>query len=112
MKKFVYFAFNGELMCFMHVMLNALDMTEKGMQAKIIMEGESVKLMEELENSGNPIYKKAKENNLFEGICKACSAKLGVLEYNQTVGIPLLGEMSGHPPISKYIEQGYSIITI
>ena len=30
MKKVVLFAFNGELMCFIHVLLNALDMNERG----------------------------------------------------------------------------------
>ena len=35
MRKFVLFAFNGELMCFIHVLLNALDMQEKGFDVKI-----------------------------------------------------------------------------
>ena len=30
MKKVVLFAFNGDFMCFIHVLLNALDMHEKG----------------------------------------------------------------------------------
>ena len=31
------YAFNGELMCFVHVLLNALDMKEKGEQAIIVV---------------------------------------------------------------------------
>ncbi len=31
-------------MCFVHVLLNALDLVESGQEAKIIFEGESVKL--------------------------------------------------------------------
>jgi len=30
MKKVALFAFNGELMCFVHVLLNALEMKDKG----------------------------------------------------------------------------------
>jgi len=110
--KVVIFAFNGSLMCFIHVLLHALDMTARGMEAKIVLEGEAVKLVQEMEESGPPPYGKAKEQGLIDGICKACSAKLGVLEYNQTVGLPLLDNMSGHPSMAAYLEQGYRVITL
>ncbi len=112
MDKFAFFAFNGSLMCFQHVLLNALDLDEKGMEAKIIIEGESVKLIEKLEESNNKHYFAAKEKGLIDCICKACSASLGVLEYNETVDIPLKGDMSGHPSMEAYISEGYQIITL
>lgn len=112
MNKFVFFAFKGELLCFNHVLLNALDFSSKGMEAKIIIEGEAVKLVKELEESDNPMYKSAKTKGLIDGICKACSAKMGVLDYNQTVGIPLKDEMNGHPSMAAYIKEGYHIITL
>jgi len=55
MKKFALFVFNGDPMCFIHVLLNALDMKAKGFEAKIIIEGASVKLIPELVKSGNPL---------------------------------------------------------
>jgi len=110
LKKFVYFAFNGNLMCFTHVLLNGLDMKEKGYDARIIIEGEAVKLVKELEE--NKLFKKAKEQGIIDGICKGCSAKLGVLEYNQKSGIPLIGDMKGHPSMEAYIKEGYDIITL
>ncbi len=112
MNKFAIFAFNGNLMCFVHVLLNALDMDAKGKDVKIIMEGEAVKLIKELEEGNNPLYKKAREKNLFDSICKACSAKMGVLEYNEKTGIPVNGDMSGHPSMNDYIEKGYQLITL
>ena len=111
MDKVAIFAFNGNPMCFVHVLLNALDMDSKGMETRIIIEGEAVKLVKEME-AGNPLYTKAKEKGLIDGICKACSAKLGVLEFNQGVGIPLIGDMSGHPSMASYIDRGYHIITL
>ena len=45
MKKFALFVFNGDPMCFIHVLLNALDMKSKGHEAKIIIEGSSVRLV-------------------------------------------------------------------
>lgn len=34
MEKVALFAFNGEPMCFVHVLLNALDMKKKGIDVK------------------------------------------------------------------------------
>ncbi|WP_027723083.1 DsrE family protein [Maridesulfovibrio zosterae] len=108
------YAFNGELMCFVHVLLNGLDMAEKGMKVSIVFEGASVALIPELEKKDCPfhkLYMKAKSQGLFDGACKACSVKLQVKEDVEKSGIPLIGEMSGHPAMSDYIEKGYKIIT-
>ncbi len=112
MRKIAFFAFKGQQMCFMHILLNALDLQEKGIETKIIMEGEAVKLIKELEESNNKLYKKAKDLNLFDCVCKACSAKMGVLEYNETCGIPLNGDLQGHPAMHDYIKEGFEIITL
>lgn len=112
MKKVVFFAFEGKKMCFMHVLLNAIDLHEKNHVAKIVVEGEAVKLIKELEEEENKVYFKAKELGLFDSICKACSAQMGVLEFNETVGIPLNGEMNGHPPMQTYLRDGYEVITL
>jgi hypothetical protein len=114
MKKIAMFVFNGDPMCFIHVLLNALDMNNKGYTPKIIMEGASVKLIPELDQPGNPLnglWKKALEQDLVEGVCKACSNKLGVLSAAEDRGFNLLDNISGHPAISVYQENGYEIIT-
>lgn len=112
MKKIAFFAFLGEKMCFSHLLLNAMDLSDKGYDVKIIVEGQAVKLIKDLEESKNPLYLKAKGKNLFDCICKACSAQMKVLEFNETVGIPIKGEMSGHPSMEQFISQGYDIITL
>lgn len=112
MGKFVIFAFRGDPMCFIHVLLNALDLNQKGHQARIVFEGESVKLIRELEESGNSLYRKAKEAGIFACVCKACSAKMGVLDYNTTCGIPLGDDMNGHPSMAAFIDQGFRILTL
>ncbi|NLB69983.1 MAG: cytoplasmic protein, partial [Lentisphaerae bacterium] len=53
MKKFALFVFNGDPMCFIHVLLNALDMHSKGHEVSIVMEGASVKLVPELDQHGH-----------------------------------------------------------
>lgn len=112
MKKYVFFAFRGDLMCFQHLLLNVMDMHDKGIEALLVFEGEAVKLIKELEESGNKLYSKVKEAGLIEGYCRACSAKLGVLEYNDSTGLASLGEMSGHPAMSTYTAKGFDVITL
>ena len=114
MKKFALFVFNGDPMCFIHVLLNALDMKAKGHDAKIIVEGASAKLVPDLANPGNPLnglWKKSREAGLVEGVCKACSAKLGTLEAAKEQGLALLDDMSGHPGMATYRDNGFEIIT-
>ncbi|MBC8206215.1 MAG: DsrE family protein [Kiritimatiellaeota bacterium] len=114
MKKYALFVFNGDPMCFIHVVLNALDMHTKGEDVKIIVEGAAVKLVPELvkpENPLNGLWKKCLGAGLVEGVCKACSNKLGTLDDAKEQGLPLLSDMAGHPGMSAYREQGYEIIT-
>jgi hypothetical protein len=114
MKKFALFVFNGDPMCFIHVLLNALDMKAKGEEAKIIIEGAATKLVPELTQPGNPLnglWKKNLEAGLVAGVCKACSGKLGTLEAAREQGLNLLDDMSGHPGMAAYRADGYEIIT-
>lgn len=114
MKKLALFVFNGDPMCFIHVLLNALDMKKKGCNPKIILEGESVKLLPELikkENPLNKLWEKVLDQDLVEGVCKACSNKLGTLKDAEKQGLTLLGDMSGHPAMIEYINDNFEIIT-
>lgn len=112
MKKIAFFPFKGEKMCFMHILINALDLHEKGVDTKIIVEGEAVKLLQVLEEEENKMYLKTKTLGLFDSICKACSAQMGVLEYNEKLGIPIKGNANGHPAMHDYVKEGYDIITL
>lgn len=114
MKKVALFVFNGDPMCFIHVLLNGLDMKEKGYEVKIVIEGAATKLIPELEKLENPLHQlweKTKSNHLIEGVCKACSNKLGTIEDVKKLGLPLLDNMFGHPGMAFYQQNGFEIIT-
>ncbi len=114
MKRVALFAFNGELMCFVHVLLNALDMKERGYEVKLVIEGSATKLVIELAKKDNPmhnLYISIKEAGLIDGVCKACSSKMGVLDAVKAEGLKLLDEMKGHPSMARYHEEGFQIIT-
>ncbi len=115
MKKTVIFAFRDDLMCFIHVLLNALEMKSKGYETGIVLEGASVTLVAQLATPDNPmagLYRKSREHNLILGACKACCAKLGALEAVEAEGLRLIDDMSGHASISRFIDEGYEVITL
>jgi hypothetical protein len=114
MKKVVLFAFNGELMCFVHVLLNGLDMKGQGFEVKIVIEGSATKLIPDLIVEGNLLsgpYKKARAENLIDGVCMACATKMGTADDAKRIGLPLLNDMWGHPGMGKYLKEGYEVIT-
>jgi hypothetical protein len=114
MRKTALFVFNGDPMCFIHVLLNALDMHAKGEEARIVVEGAATRLLPELEQKGHPLHplwEKAKSAGLVAGACRACCAKMQTIASAQAQNLALLDDMSGHPGMSGYRDQGFEIIT-
>lgn len=114
MKKVALFVFNGDPLCFIHVLLNALDMKARGFDAKIIIEGAATKLIPDLAKTYNPLHKlwdQAKAEGLVEGACKACASKMGSADAATAQALSLLEGMSGHPGMAHYQEAGYDIIS-
>lgn len=112
--KAALFAFNGDPMCFVHVLLTAIDMHEKEHTVTIVIEGSATKLVPALCEADNPLYtlfNKAGKLGLIAGACKACSKKTGAIEAIQAEGIKLLDDMHGHPGMARYRENGFDIIT-
>lgn len=114
MKKVAHFVFNGDPMCFIHVLLNALDMDKKSYETKIVIEGAATELIPELEKKDHPLnqlWETAMDRGLIEGVCKACSNKMKTIDSVRAQGLPLLEDMLGHPGMARYLEAGYEIIT-
>ena len=114
MEKLALYVFNGDPMCFIHVLLNALDMNAKGAQVVIVIEGAATGLLPELEKSAHPLNKlweQTKAGQLIAGVCRACAQKTGTLQHAEARGLALLNDMSGHPSMAKFIADGYQVIT-
>jgi hypothetical protein len=114
MKNILLVAFNSEMMCFIHVLLNAIDMHEKGWNAKIMIEGSATGLIPDLEKPDTQfadLYKQTKNLGIIDCVCKACSSKMGVLEAVEKSDLPLCAEMKGHPSLGRYMAESYEIIT-
>lgn len=111
MNKYVLYALRGEEMCFMHVLLNALDLHNRGDEVKIVFEGASVTLIPVFEQKQLPLYLKAKSLGLIAGACRACSQTLGVIEEVKDSGLSLLEDMQGHAGLRPFVEEGYRVLT-
>ncbi|UZP68512.1 cytoplasmic protein [Desulfovibrio mangrovi] len=114
MRKIALFPFTGEVMCFVHVLLNALDMHEKGYGVKIVVEGAACAIIPAIADRHHfmhRLYMQAKESGLFVGACHACSVKQNVDKAIEEEGIPLIGDMHGHPSMSQYMDAGYEVVT-
>lgn len=114
-EKIVFFAFQGNAVCFVHVLLNALDLKKHGHHVEIVLEGEATTLVDGLLQPDNPLhqlYRKVRETGLITAACRACATKLGALPVIEAERLPLAGSMSGHPPMAPYLEKGFRIITM
>ena len=114
MKKIALFVFNGDPMCFIHVLLNALDMDGKGYKVRVVIEGAATRLVPDLAKTDNPLHtlwEKTKTAGLVDGICKACAGKMGTLEAAGEQGIDFLADMNGHPSMSGYVQAGFEVIS-
>lgn len=114
MKKIALVAFQGELMCFAHVLLYGLDYQEKGYEVAVIIEGAATRLIVELARPETPFagqYQQLREKGLIACVCKACAAKMGALEEAIAQGLPICSEMQGHPSLERYTDMGYEVLT-
>ena len=113
-KKYCLFAFNGEMMCFVHVLLNALDLHGKGYEVKMVLEGSTTKLIADFEKEDAPfrkMYLECIEKGLLDCVCRACGYQMGTLELAKKNNLPLCDDMNGHPSMERYLKLGYEIIT-
>ncbi|MGA1819978.1 MAG: cytoplasmic protein [Thermoplasmatota archaeon] len=112
-RKVALFAFNGDPMCFIHVLLNTLDMHERGYDVRLVIEGAATKLVPSINTTEHPLnklYMETKEKGLVHCVCRACANKMETLESAVEQGLPVCGDLKGHPSMAGYIEQGYEVL--
>lgn len=113
-KKMLLCAFQGEVMCFVHVLLNALDFAERGYETAVVVEGAAVQVIPQVaapDHAMHGLYMQVKDAGLIHGVCRACSVKFGVLDAVEKEGLKVLADMKGHASLARYVDQGFQVIT-
>jgi len=114
-KKVALFAFSGEPASFAHAMLTAMDMKDRGYDVKVVIEGDATKLLSLLRNETKPfadVYRRFRDSGLIDCVCRACATKNSVIPAIIEQNLKLADEMSGHPSMAAYMEQGYEVVTL
>lgn len=112
-RKIALFAFNGDPMCFIHVLLNTRDMHDRGCDVRLVIEGSATQLVEPLDKEDHPLhglFTEVEEKGLIHCVCRACANKMGTLEKAEEMGLPLCGDLAGHPSMGACMEEGYEVI--
>lgn len=114
MKKIALIAYDGELTCFAHVMLYAIDFNGKGYEVRVVIEGAATRLISELGRPEAPfanLFREILDKDLLACVCESCSVKMGTFTAAQEQGLPIDGEMKGHPSLERFVNEGFEIIT-
>jgi hypothetical protein len=112
MMRAVVLAFRGKESCFLHAMLNVIDMKERGLDVAFIIEGEATKTIASVikpDHKYHQFYEDSKGS--IVAVCEACSKMAGTLDIIKNEGLPIVNKMKGHVPLATYVEEGYCIIT-
>jgi len=112
-RKVALIALNGDPMCFAHVLLNSLDMKERGFDVKVVIEGNATKQVAELADESKPfanLYKQVLDAGMIDCVCEACSNQTASRESALKQGLTLCNEMSGHPSVGRYMKDGYDVL--
>ncbi|MFP4067032.1 MAG: DsrE family protein, partial [Spirochaetaceae bacterium] len=57
------------------------------------------------------LFQQVKDADMISCVCRACSAMMGALEDAEKLDLPLCSELKGHPSMSRYIAEGYEIVS-
>ena len=105
MKKVALLAYNGELTCFAHVMLYALDFEKKGYEVKVVIEGAATSLITELAKPDTPFAKLIAsfgKNNCLPVFARPVPRRWEVWQKRKNRGWPLLVTCRDIPPLKVF----------
>ncbi len=112
MRKQLFVLFNFNKGIFTHILLNVLDLAEKGYDVGVIFESEACKFITEFEGKQYEKYEQLKEKKLVFAVCEVCAKAMGALESAERQGLLIKGELSGHPPLRDWIKLDYDVMLI
>jgi len=96
-----------------HFLLNAQDLKRKGVDVKIVLEGDATKYVTKLGDTNhtlNAMYQNIKSS--ITAVCKGCAIATKTLEAAEEQGLPIIGNLDNHVALEPYVKDGYQIIFV
>ena len=112
MKKLLFVIWTDNKGIFTHIMMNVLDLNEKGHKVGVVFESEGCKLVLHYDENKNDKFEKLKELNLIASVCKACAKGMGAFESAEKQNLPIHDDMWGHTPLEKWIAKDYELVSV
>lgn len=98
-----------------HAFLYFFDFVENGIDAELFLDGESVKIIDEMEKNPNdiikPLYDRAVKEGRIKQACNFCAGAFGVKGKIVNANIALSKEES-HINVSGLVKDGYQILSL
>lgn len=93
----------------LHAFLYARELREKNHEVRLIFDGAGTTWLDELQKPDHKLrglYEETRKAGLLYAVCDFCSAAFNVKNSAKNSGIPLRGEVDGHPSFAALIEEG------
>ncbi len=98
-----------------HAFIFARDVAQKGGEAAIVFEGNSLKWLPALakpEHSLRKMFNTVKGEGLIVGACRGCAVAHRAVEAAELLELPLINDAFGHVSLTPFVEKGYQIVTL
>ncbi len=112
MTKMLFVVWTANKGIFTHILMNLIDLNDKGHEVGLVFESEGCKLIKDYYENKNDKFEKIKELKLITSVCKVCAKSMGSLEIAEEQGLPIHDDLFGHTPLEKWISQDYQIISV
>ena len=120
-RRLLFVLFQGGQCELTHALLYALDLTERGHEVALILEGPAIAAtvaMDDGQGRFSQLLRAVRERGLLRGACRTAAGGCAstdpgarVLEGLGARGIPLLDELDGHAGVGEYVDRGYELVT-
>ena len=118
-RKILFLVFTDSACIQNHAFMYAIDLHKAGHETKLILEGKGTLALRRLAKGDERFigfYKAACEKDILVGACRKASGgcvdeKDSVQDIANQYSIELLDDLMGHAGITKYVDEGYEVIT-
>jgi hypothetical protein len=116
-RKFAIFvhADKTQLARVVHGFWYADQLRERGFPAEVVFDGagtQGLALLLEPGHKYGDLVTKAQQSGVLKGACPYCARAFHVETTLADAGIPFLDDRQGHPDVSRYVVEGFEIITL